>query len=52
MFARFSSALVAVALAASAVVVSVSEKGRPAPMRADASVTHEDTMQPTDTGWQ
>ncbi|MEU3605657.1 hypothetical protein AB0E83_09400 [Streptomyces sp. NPDC035033] len=52
MSAKFLSALVAVVLAASAAIVSVSGEERPAPVRADASVTHEDTMRPTDTGWQ
>ncbi|MEU6301336.1 hypothetical protein [Streptomyces chartreusis] len=50
MSAKFSSALVAVVLAVSAVVVSVSGSSHPAPARVDASAAA--VMSLNDTGWQ
>ncbi len=52
MSAKFSSALVAVVLAISAVVVSVSGSSHPAPVRVDALAASGVAMSPTDTGWQ
>ncbi len=52
MSAKISSALVAVVLAVSAVVVSVSGSSHSAPVRVDASAASQVTVSLNDTGWQ